>query len=109
MDVNEELDDLIESLREIEEAVAGQRQNLAPKRWQPHKQNVYRKVERRATRDAGSKRNLNRAGYNAGQRDRDRHKKSGQKQDGTRNTIAPRRKLLGSVINPRKSNRTRLR
>jgi len=109
MDILRKLQSILEDLSVISEAVRNQRQDLRHKGLQPHKQHPHRKFERRATREAGTKRRVQRSGYNAGQRDRYKHSRTGVKADGKKGKIKPRRKALGSVLNPRKPLRTRIR
>lgn len=92
---------------DIEEALRRQRQDLRKKRHQPNVDHPHRKFERRACREAGLKRKVMKTGYNAGQRDRYQNSISGKKADGTKNKIKPRRKVAGSVLNPRTTGRTR--
>jgi len=108
-DLIETVDDLLADLMVIHEALRNQRQDLNLKSPGSGKQQPYRRLERRALRDAGTKRRLNPAGYNAKQRDRHKRSKSGTKADGTTNKIQAPRQVAGKVMRRMPSLRGKLR
>lgn len=102
------LKSILEEIHSLNEQVRNQRQDLKLKPFQPHKQQPYRKLERRAVRELGTKRRRNKAAYNAAQRDRYKKSRTGVKSDGKKGTVK-KRKVLGSILGVRKPLRTVIR
>ena len=96
------IDDLTDfddgQLDEAEPKKPKKRQNLKPKGLEPHKMTPTKKFERRIRGEIGHKRDLNRAGNRAAQRDSYNRSRTAEKPDGERNKIKKPRKVLGSVV-----------
>jgi len=101
----DKLEDVVEDLLSVLEALRNQRQDTRPKRWEPQKAHVHTKIERRAKRGIGTSRKKNPTEYNRRQRERYSNSRTGKKADGKKGVIKPRRKVLGQILNPRHSPR----